>query len=101
MRAIRIGRYRDGSRLGVIAYTQEHAREWVPPLVTVETAERLLRNYAYGGHTKYLVDNLDIFIIPSVNPDGGHYSFYDYNFHRKNLVNYCLGGPLQRSQQSK
>jgi len=93
VRAIRIGRYRDGSRLGVLAYTQEHAREWVPPLVTVETAERLLRNYANGGHTKELLDNLDIFIIPSVNPDGGHYSFYDYGFQRKNLVNYCLGGP--------
>ncbi|MGW8250258.1 MAG: M14 family metallopeptidase [Anaerolineales bacterium] len=93
VRAIRIGRYRDGSRLGVLAYAQEHAREWVPPLVTVETAERLLRNYANGGHTKELLDNLDIFIIPSVNPDGGHYSFYDYNFQRKNMVNYCLGGP--------
>ena len=93
VKAIRIGRYRDGSRLGVLAYAQEHAREWVPPLVTVETAERLLRNYANGGHTKELLDNLDIFIIPSVNPDGGHYSFYDYGFQRKNMVNYCLGGP--------
>lgn len=93
MRAIRIGRYRDGSRLGVLAYAQEHAREWVPPLIAVETAERLLRNYAQGGHTKYLLDNLDIFIIPSVNPDGAHYSFYDFGFQRKNMVNYCLGGP--------
>jgi hypothetical protein len=93
VRAIRIGRYRDGSRLGVLTYAQEHAREWVPPLVMVETAERLLRNYADGGHTKELLDNLDIFIIPSVNPDGGHYSFYDYGFQRKNMVNYCLGGP--------
>lgn len=93
VRAIRIGRYRDGSRLGVLAYAQEHAREWVPPLVAVETAERLLRNYAHGGHTKYLLDNLDIFIIPSVNPDGAHYSFYDFAFQRKNMTNYCLGGP--------
>lgn len=93
VRAIRVGRYRDGSRLGVLAYAQEHAREWVPPLVAVETAERLLRNYAHGGHTKYLLDNLDIFIIPSVNPDGAHYSFYDFAFQRKNLTNYCLGGP--------
>jgi len=93
VKAIRIGRYRDGSRLGVLAYAQEHAREWVPPLVTIETAERLLRNYANGGHTKELLDNLDIFIIPSVNPDGGHYSFYDYGFQRKNMVNYCLDGP--------
>lgn len=89
VRAIRIGKHRDGSKTGVFAYSQEHAREWVTPLVAVETAERLLRNYQNDAKTRQLVDNLDIFIIPSVNPDGGHYSFYDYNFQRKNMTNYC------------
>jgi hypothetical protein len=87
--AIRIGKTRDGSKPGVLAYAQEHAREWVPPLVTVETAERLLRNYAHDGKTKQLVNNLDIWIVPSVNPDGGHYSFYDFASQRKNLTRYC------------
>jgi len=92
VKALRIGLRRDGSRLGVLVYAQEHAREWQTPLVTIETAERLLRNYATGGPSKKLIEELDIFIIPSVNPDGGHYSFYDYAFQRKNIVNYCLGG---------
>ncbi|MFI6265641.1 M14 family metallopeptidase [Micromonospora sp. NPDC051006] len=87
--AIRIGKVRDGSKPGVLAYAQEHAREWVPPLVTVETAERLLRNYAHDGQTKQLLNNLDIWIAPSVNPDGGHYSFYDFNSQRKNMTNHC------------
>jgi Zinc carboxypeptidase/Chitobiase/beta-hexosaminidase C-terminal domain len=87
--AIRIGRDRDGSDVGVMAYSQEHAREWVPPLVAVESAERLLRNYQTDRDTKRLVNNLDIFIVPSVNPDGGHYSFFDENFQRKNMFNYC------------
>lgn len=87
--AIRIGKVRDGSKMGVLAYAQEHAREWVPPLVTIETAERLLRNYAQDASTKKLVDNLDIWIVPSVNPDGGHYSFYDFNSQRKNMTNHC------------
>jgi hypothetical protein len=92
--AIRIGKHRDGSQPGVLAYAQEHAREWVPPLVTVETAERLLRNYAHDGRTKQLLNNLDIWIAPSINPDGGHYSFYDFNFQRKNMTNHCpLTGP--------
>ncbi|MGN9778002.1 M14 family zinc carboxypeptidase [Micromonospora sp. H33] len=92
--AIRIGKHRDGSRLGVLAYAQEHAREWVPPLVTIETAERLLRNYAHDGRTKQLLNDLDIWIAPSVNPDGGHYSFYDFNSQRKNMTNHCpLTGP--------
>ncbi|WP_432050111.1 M14 family metallopeptidase [Verrucosispora sp. NA02020] len=87
--AIRIGKHRDGSRMGVLAYAQEHAREWVPPLVTIETAERLLRNYAHDANTRELVDNLDIWIAPSINPDGGHYSFYDFNSQRKNMTNHC------------
>ncbi|MEU8263248.1 M14 family metallopeptidase [Micromonospora sp. NPDC048999] len=89
MYAIRIGKHRDGSRMGVLAYAQEHAREWVPPLVAIETAERLLRNYGHDGHTKQLLNNLDIWIAPSINPDGGHYSFYDYASQRKNMTNHC------------
>ncbi|PZN11324.1 MAG: zinc carboxypeptidase [Bacillota bacterium] len=91
VKAIRIGKRRDGSRTGVFIYAQEHAREWVTPLVALETAARLLHNYATHKPTRELVDNLDIFILPSVNPDGAHYSFYDYNMQRKNLVNH--GGP--------
>jgi Zinc carboxypeptidase/Chitobiase/beta-hexosaminidase C-terminal domain len=86
---LRIGRDRDGSNVGVLAYAQEHAREWVPPLVSVETAERLLRNYQTDPATRRLVNNLDIFIVPSVNTDGGHYSFYDSSQQRKNMFNYC------------
>ncbi|MFS0646417.1 M28 family peptidase [Siminovitchia sp. 179-K 8D1 HS] len=89
VKAIRIGKVRDGSKPGVLGYSQEHAREWVTPLVSVETAERLLRNYHTDEKTKTLVDNLDIFIVPTVNPDGGLYTFYDYNMQRKNLVNHC------------
>ncbi|OIK16436.1 hypothetical protein BIV60_05185 [Bacillus sp. MUM 116] len=89
VKAIRIGKHRDGSKPGVLGYAQEHAREWVTPLVTIETAERLLRNYAHDGETKKLVNNLDIFLVPTVNPDGANYSFYDYNMQRKNMTNYC------------
>ena len=44
---IRIGKHRDGSKVGVFIYCQQHAREWTTPLVCLETAERLLRNYAH------------------------------------------------------
>lgn len=92
--AIRIGKFRDGSRTGVLAYAQEHAREWVPPLVAVETAERLLRNQKHDPRTQELLRTLDIWIVPSINPDGGHYSFYDFNSQRKNMTNHCAeGGP--------
>ncbi|WP_405149910.1 M14 family metallopeptidase [Sphaerisporangium sp. NBC_01403] len=89
MKALRIGKKRDGSKVGVFLYCQEHAREWVTPLVCVEAAERLLRNYSLDERTKKLVDNLDIFVVPTINPDGAHYSMYDYNMQRKNMTNHC------------
>ncbi|MFG1946395.1 M14 family metallopeptidase [Nonomuraea sp. NPDC048826] len=87
--ALRIGTRRDGSRTGVLAYAQEHAREWVTPLVTIEAAERLLRNYPRDPATRKLLERTDIFIVPTVNPDGANYSFYDFNAQRKNMTNHC------------
>jgi Zinc carboxypeptidase/Chitobiase/beta-hexosaminidase C-terminal domain len=89
VRMLRIGKHRDGSRPGVLGYAQEHAREIVTPLVTIETAERLLRNYALDGRTKQLLNNLEIFLIPSVNPDGSHLIFGGFNDQRRNMVNHC------------
>lgn len=91
VQALRIGSVRDGSRTGVLTYSQEHAREWATPLVTLEFAERLLANYATDPATRELLDSVEVFIIPTVNPDGANYSFHDFNFQRKNLVNHCTG----------
>ncbi len=98
MKMLRIGKQRDGSKVGVFIYCQQHAREWVTPITCLETGERLVRNYATDPQTKELVDNLDIFIVPSVNPDGAHNSLYDFQLKRRNMVNYCpLGSALDRS----
>jgi hypothetical protein len=89
MKALRIGKAKDGSRPGVYLFCQQHAREWVTPITCLETAERLLRNYERDAKTRKLVNDLDIFILPVVNPDGAHYSMYDFNSQRKNMTNHC------------
>jgi hypothetical protein len=89
---LRIGKSRDGSKVGVFLYCQQHAREWATPLTCLETAEQLLRNYAIDPNTRELVDNLDIFILPSSNPDGGHYSIHNFASQRKNMTNQCVVG---------
>ena len=83
-----------GSKVGVFLYCQQHAREWATALTCIETAEQLLRNYAIDPHTRELVDNLDIFILPSSNPDGAHYSLYNSNGQRRNMTNHCVEGGL-------
>ena len=89
---LRIGKHRDGSRVGVFIYCQQHAREWATPLTCLETAEQLLRNYAIDARTRKLVDNLDIFVLPSSNPDGAHYSMYNFAQQRRNMTNHCVVG---------
>ena len=88
-RVYRIGSVRDGSKVGVFLYCQQHAREWTTGLTCVETAERLVRNYATDPETKKLLDDVEVFVLPNVNPDGGHYSMYDFNSQRRNMTNHC------------
>jgi hypothetical protein len=94
-KVMRIGKKRDGKKVGVFLYCQQHAREWATPLTCLETAEQLLRNYAIDHRTQKLVDTLDIFILPSSNPDGSHYSMYNFSQQRRNMTNWCVFGGLE------
>jgi hypothetical protein len=85
----RIGKDRSNNAVGVYLYCQQHAREWVTPITCLETAERLVRNYATDPTTKEYVDTLNVFILPVSNPDGGHAAFHDSSVQRKNLTNHC------------
>ena len=92
---LRIRKGTSPNKVGVFLYCQQHAREWATPLTCLETAEQLLRNYALEPRdrmTRKLVDNLDIFILPSSNPDGGHYSIHNFGQQRRNITNHCVVG---------
>ena len=101
---LRIGKVRDGSKVGVYLYCQEHAGEIATSGVCLETAERLVRNYGTDPKTTALVDNLDIFIVPQINGDGVIHSIYD-SPRRTNMAPYCydpastenLGDPANRN----
>ena len=85
---LRIGKTRDGSKVGVFLYCQEHGNEIATSGVCLETAERLLRNYGTDPETTAFVDGLDIFLVPQINGDGAAHSLYDAN-RRTNLSNWC------------
>jgi hypothetical protein len=89
-----------GRKVGVFLYCQQHAREWATPLTCLETASQLLTNYALDRRTRRLVDNLDIFILPSSNPDGAHFSMHNFNFQRRNMTNHCVVGGKETDDSS-
>ena len=101
---LRIGKQRDGSKVGVYLYCQEHAGEIATSGVCLETAERLVRNYGTDPQTTALVDNLEIFLVPQINGDGVIHSIYD-SPRRTNMAPYCydpantenLGDPANRN----
>jgi zinc carboxypeptidase/chitobiase/beta-hexosaminidase-like protein len=99
---MRIGKRqnRDGSKTGVFLYCQQHAREWATPLTCLETAKQLLTNYAIDPRTQDLVNNLDIFILPSSNPDGAHYSMHNFASQRRNMTNHCVVGGKETDDQN-
>src|SRR5215210_5051347 len=99
-KVMRIGKRRDGSKVGVFLYCQQHAREWATPLTCLETAEQLLRNYATDPQTQDLVNNLEIFILPSSNPDGSHYSIHNFSQQRRNMTNHCVEGGKESDDPS-
>lgn len=78
------------SKPGLLLICGTHAREWVNPLIAIEFAEQLLRNYAPGSADpaiaaiNRIVQETDIFIVPVMNPDGLNYSFHDNASWRKN-----------------
>ena len=59
--------------IDVFLYLQGiHAREWVSPATVTWIMSELVENYA--AHPE-LVNNLDWYFMPVINPDG-----YDYTF---------------------
>jgi Zinc carboxypeptidase/Chitobiase/beta-hexosaminidase C-terminal domain len=89
-----------GDKVGVFLFCQQHAREWATPLTCLETASQLLYNYATDRRTRKLVDNLDIFILPSSNPDGSHFSIHNFAQQRRNMTNHCVVGGKETDNPS-
>ena len=60
----------DESKPDVLITGLHHAREWISVESPVYFANQLLSRYATDDSVKYLVDHLQIWIVPIVNPDG-------------------------------
>ena len=62
----------------------QHAREWLTPPTAVYIAEQFVNGYGVDPTITDLVDAVEFFVIPVVNPDGYQYSHDVERYWRKN-----------------
>jgi len=65
----------------------QHAREWIGPATVLYMANKLVTEYGTSQEVTDLVDNFDILIIPTLNPDGYVWTWTNYRLWRKNRRN--------------
>jgi murein tripeptide amidase MpaA len=94
--ALRIGAQGSGDTDGVLVLGGVHAREWVPPDALVAFAADLLEAHqlgtglGYGGQSftadqvRRVVERVNLFVYPCVNPDGRSFSQTTSPMWRKN-----------------
>ena len=76
-----------GPKPAVFYHSLIHAREWIGGPVVLYLADYLVSNYDTDPQVQHLVDTLDIYLAPCVNPDGYSYTWTNYRLWRKNRRN--------------
>jgi murein tripeptide amidase MpaA len=79
----------EGKKKSILITGLHHAREWATGEAALNIAEKLLESND-PELNKYL-DNLDIYILPVVNPDGYEYSLKQDRWWRKNKTKFDNG----------
>ncbi len=79
----------------------QHAREWISPMTNMWIADQLVYGYGIDPEITAMVNQVEIFIMPVVNPDGYIYSWTTERLWRKNrrdnLGSSCDGVDLNRN----
>lgn len=71
----------------VVFISLMHAREWITVEVLLYIADRMLSEYSTNSQLKADIDEAQIWIIPTANPDGHQYTHSTYRYWRKNRRN--------------
>lgn len=77
------------NRPSFILDAQHHAREVMTSQIAVDMIEYLAENYGIDPEVTNWVDNINIIVIPMVNPDGIKYVFTTNRWWRKNRNPNC------------
>ncbi|KAM7375124.1 hypothetical protein PAMA_014282 [Pampus argenteus] len=78
-----------------------HAREWISPAFCLWFVQYSLAFYMQNQDITQILDNLDVYVLPVLNPDGYHYTWTTNRMWRKNRslskVSSCVGVDLNRN----
>jgi hypothetical protein len=77
------------TRPAFILDAQHHAREVMTPEIAKDMIDYLTSRYATDAAVRRWVDAINIYVVPSVNPDGAMQVFTGDNFWRKNRHPNC------------
>jgi carboxypeptidase A1 len=75
MWALRVTGPGGGDKPAVLFDGTQHAREWIAVMVPMWIADRLVYEYYTNSTIKSLMDRVEFFIVPVVNPDGYAYTW--------------------------
>lgn len=72
---------------GVCFTACQHAREWISPMTAMYIATELVSGYGAAPEITDILDELVVYVIPVVNPDGYVYTWTSNRLWRKNRRN--------------
>jgi MYXO-CTERM domain-containing protein len=79
----------DAARASIIVTGAQHPREWLSPMVAMGIADGLVTGYDGDARVKSVVDNLNVYVVPVMNPDGYVRTFNGNRLQRKNMRPGC------------
>lgn len=75
---------RENDRPSFLLDAQHHAREVMTPEIALDALDYLTSRYATDSRVRRWVDSVNIWVVPSVNPDGAQYVHAQDIWWRKN-----------------
>ncbi|MFG0252894.1 MAG: M14 family zinc carboxypeptidase, partial [Phycisphaerales bacterium JB038] len=77
----------DNIKTKVVFDGGQHAREWISPATVLFIVNEMLTGYGNDPQVTDMLDRLEFFVVPLVNPDGYEYTHTNYRLWRKNRRN--------------
>jgi hypothetical protein len=74
----------DEDEPAIVLAAQHHARELNSPVMVLGAMQRILAGYASDPQLQAIVDNYEVYFLPTVNPDGVNHVWTVSDFWRKN-----------------